>query len=666
MKHTYLSLWAINDELKIETLKKQMLEMKGTGLTGVIFHPRFYPGKPAYMSEEYLKIVSELILYAKEIEMDFWIYDENGWPSGNADGQVMKRNPDLRKQYVELRPKQEKVGENEEILESYGDYHLVLVSEHKTSPLDIEATKMFIDCTHEAYLNGLDQEAFDYFTGFFCDEVCLPHNAENNPNPTVPFIGIRNHLAEMFFDIGDYKKIRMDYWEQASDMLACNFYRPINEWCMKHGKLFTAHLKGEENPAFSVPFNGSPFRILREVQIPCIDALERNVPNNYFPRIVSSLSQQFGSGVSMCETLGGSGWGIEPAQFVRYLNQLTRCGINTFAFHIQQLRLDEDSKKDWPPSQPLDLSWCDAYETALNEVEPVRDAADTLVVVPMRGTCANYRATEWKQTNIHNGTQQPRTPATAISNDFMEMMAGLQDFHVIDERQFEENVRYEGEKLIVGQCHYDKVIIHKGCIFRRHLQQSDFIVKRPKENILVVPDEQDGLTQGDFLVLANQEYKDLGDVLRIPYDFRLEQNGMLDAENLTRSGLPFIKQAVEMEKTFTLSRDYQNPIFYFEDFNADCADIVIDNQEVGFYWNGKKNQMTGTLTAGEHHLKIRLYPSSFNAHGPHNHMDGDVRVCSPVQYTGHKNFADRPEVPDVTRINEIHIKKFGIGNLIIF
>lgn len=67
----------------------------------MIFHPRFYPNVPVYMSKDYLEIVSDLILYAKATGMIFWIYDENGWPSGTASGEVMRRHPDATCKWLE-------------------------------------------------------------------------------------------------------------------------------------------------------------------------------------------------------------------------------------------------------------------------------------------------------------------------------------------------------------------------------------------------------------------------------------------------------------------------------------------------------------------------------------------------------------------------------------
>src|ERR1700677_3837982 len=90
----FYSLWAINEDVEFGLLRRQIDEIKSLGFDGLVFHPRFYPNYPPYLSDEYLDIVSDLILHAKSIGMEFWIYDENGWPSGTVSGQLLKKYPE--------------------------------------------------------------------------------------------------------------------------------------------------------------------------------------------------------------------------------------------------------------------------------------------------------------------------------------------------------------------------------------------------------------------------------------------------------------------------------------------------------------------------------------------------------------------------------------------
>jgi len=90
----YYTFWSINGELNQASLRSQLAAFQAAGLHGVVFHPRFYPGIPPYLSDDYLAHVSDTILHAKKLGLRFWLYDENGWPSGTGDGQVLANYPD--------------------------------------------------------------------------------------------------------------------------------------------------------------------------------------------------------------------------------------------------------------------------------------------------------------------------------------------------------------------------------------------------------------------------------------------------------------------------------------------------------------------------------------------------------------------------------------------
>lgn len=96
------SLWAINGALDQKRLRGQLDQFKTAGLDGVVWHPRFYPNEPPYLNDDYLKQVSDAILHAKSIGLAFWIYDEDGWPSGTVSGQLLKKFPNDAQRWAEL------------------------------------------------------------------------------------------------------------------------------------------------------------------------------------------------------------------------------------------------------------------------------------------------------------------------------------------------------------------------------------------------------------------------------------------------------------------------------------------------------------------------------------------------------------------------------------
>ena len=93
-KYSTLVFWAWNDRITHEGIDKQLHEFYDAGIGGVVIHARAGL-KIEYMSEEWLSLFAYAVHSAKEIGLKVVIYDENGWPSGFAGGEVVKQNADF-------------------------------------------------------------------------------------------------------------------------------------------------------------------------------------------------------------------------------------------------------------------------------------------------------------------------------------------------------------------------------------------------------------------------------------------------------------------------------------------------------------------------------------------------------------------------------------------
>ena len=467
MRLQFLTLWAINGALDEKKLKEQLREMKASGFDGTIFHPRYYPGKPPFMGAEYLRILSNTILCAKELGLEFWIYDENGWPSASADGQVLAHFPDSRCEWLVFR-----------------DGAVVKESRVSFNTFDRAQMQFFVQTIYDGYRNGLVPEAFDYVTGFFSDEVgFLDGHGASIDKGGVPWCEeaeqrviaqLGDFRAELLFVDGEGSaQVRSTYWQALTDVLAESFYETVNAWCERYGKRYTAHLKGEENIFFQIPCSGSCYPHLMRVNMPAIDALERYPGNHYYPRIASSLASQFHDGECLAEALGGSGWGLSPADVERYVDWLAGCGVNRFAFHLWQYERSSASIRDWPPNIPVGLSWRDAMPELLKRLRCKWAAHDrapkVLLVAPVRGCMAQFKPQEAMVLNEHNGDGVPDTPAGAISRKFSALVeqlhqAGL-DFDVTEERIVEQHGTVADGCMWIGKAEYTTVILGEGCLW---------------------------------------------------------------------------------------------------------------------------------------------------------------------------------------------------------
>jgi len=483
----FLSFWSINDGVKTEPLCEQMLQMKEHGIEGVVFHPRFYPGGPDYMTSEFIKVVGEVILYAKSIGMEFWIYDENGWPSGAADGQVLKKHPDSKRWGIAY-VNESDILPGDEVLCRHGEKTVVARGSAGVSPLCRETTDTFLELTHERYLRELPAEAFEYVTGFFCDEVdyfpghlfsegAVPWCADFESVYMEKYgTSPREELWKLFDVEAEHPEFKVRFWETAGDLIARNFYRPYLAWCESHGKLFTGHLKGEESPYFQLMFSGSCFTQLKGLSLPAIDTLERYHGNHFFPYLLASVAAQQGRGGCLAEAMGGAGWGVAPNDVLKYMRWLAEAGVERVVLHLGQFVLKARAIRDWPPSVPLHLSWHDAFADVLKEArestESLITAAwnepKTLIVTPTRGVMAAYRPHHAPKINLHDGTGIPDSESARINSEFLQMVedcyrSGMR-YHFTEEREL-KNAELKDGMIRVGAMSYEKVLISGGCRF---------------------------------------------------------------------------------------------------------------------------------------------------------------------------------------------------------
>jgi len=476
------SLWSINGPLEAEHGKRQLEQLRAAGFDGAVFHPRFFPNQPPYLSAPFLSAVSELVLHARSLGLAFWIYDENGWPSGTAGGEMLERHPELIQRWAGLVRKKPR----ECLAEFEQGGRRWYLAEHRGPGVDYLNAGLaprFLELTYERYRQGLSAEAFEHVEAFFCDEpeLGLGHaHALLPPDGAIPWTDgmaalyeARYHepllpqIRDLFFTTAQSATVRVRFWELLRDRFCAGFLEPMNAWCRGHGKRFTAHIKGEEHPLFQVPMVGSCSSVFRSIGLPGIDALERDPGNDFYPRQLVSTARQFGDGRSMVEAFGGAGWGATPADLERYLLWLGGHGITDFVMHLAQYRLDSASIRDWPPSQPFHLNWAEAYPALLGRVRkklaeaPAR-RADMLVISPHRALMERFEPRELMATNIHNAASYPRSPAGRINRTFLKGIAALQAsgaaWDVTDEATFEAKAKRVRGKIQLGACSYSKVL----------------------------------------------------------------------------------------------------------------------------------------------------------------------------------------------------------------
>ncbi len=87
--HGSIPFWSWNDRLCEDDLRRQIRDMHALGMRGFFMHARGGL-ETEYMSREWFDAVHVCVDEAKKHGMEAWAYDENGWPSGFAGGELLK------------------------------------------------------------------------------------------------------------------------------------------------------------------------------------------------------------------------------------------------------------------------------------------------------------------------------------------------------------------------------------------------------------------------------------------------------------------------------------------------------------------------------------------------------------------------------------------------
>jgi len=184
--HGSIPFWSWNDRLEEAELRRQIRHMKALGMRGFFMHARGGL-ETEYLSENWFQAIRACVDEAKKLGMEAWAYDENGWPSGFAGGELLKdpRNHACGLLFEEADGYPAETDDS--ILGVYArrDNGFQIASPDCAEPCVIvrrfrdfsyvdvmnpEVTRRFLQATHERYLQEVGGELGGVMPGFFTDE----------------------------------------------------------------------------------------------------------------------------------------------------------------------------------------------------------------------------------------------------------------------------------------------------------------------------------------------------------------------------------------------------------------------------------------------------------------------------------------------------------------
>ncbi|HBL77207.1 MAG: hypothetical protein A2W90_14865 [Bacteroidetes bacterium GWF2_42_66] len=506
-----IPLWDWNDSISEKEITFQMEEFKKAGIGGVFVHPR--PGLVTeYISENWHQLFDYTVKKGTELGMEVWIYDENSYPSGFAGGHVPAEMPDSYKHgtgmSVEIQQifnplptdtfevvlKQTETG-FADITASYkdetgkqGTYYLFKRTYPANSPwyggftyVDLlypGVTQKFLDITMKGYEKYNKADFGKTLKGIFTDEPNLEAAMSKGtafrwtPDLWQAFekrwgYDLKTQLPSLVNEVGDWKKVRHDYYELILELFIDRWAKPSFEYCEANGLDWTGHYWEHGWPEPTHGFDEAAFYIWHHR--PGVDMLGNRLDpdgqggqfgNTRAIRELRSAANQAGWTRTLSETYGGGGYEMDFKNFKRLADWQCVFGVNFVNQHLSYFTMKGVRKFDYPPSFSYHEPWWDNYKIM----------GDYLARISMATSAG-------KQINT-TFVLQPNTSAwmyfsranknpyiDSIRHDFKYFVNQLEQKHFEYDLGSEKVLRDLGSvadgKLAVGKCSYQVVVIPK-------------------------------------------------------------------------------------------------------------------------------------------------------------------------------------------------------------
>jgi len=398
-------LWTWNDLLTEEQVILTLRDLAGQKVRQVWVHPQ--PGlMTPYLSPDWFRLWKAALREAKALDMNIWMYDENSYPSGFAGGYVPEAMPESRGRGLQLREEARPGKLPADVLAVFrltesgaanvtadaragkplpeGKY---LTATAVRSPntawhagrcyVDLiypGVTQKFIEITLEPYRREVGEEFGKHIPGVFTDE---PHILPAGGLPWTDDLpqqfqkrwgySLVDHLPSLARPIGDWRRVRHNYFQVLLDLYVERWAKPYFEYCQRHGLELTGHYLEHEWPRLLV----SPDFMALEAweHRPGIDILMnqyQELPNAQFgnARVVKeigSVANQLGRRRTLSETYAGSGHEIRFEEMKRQGDWQYALGLNTLNECLSHVTIRGVRKGNWPRSLSYHNPWWEAY-----------------------------------------------------------------------------------------------------------------------------------------------------------------------------------------------------------------------------------------------------------------------------------------------------------------
>jgi hypothetical protein len=492
-------LWVWNDWLTEGQIRDTLRDMARQKVKQVWVHPR--PGlMTPYLEADWFRLWKVALNEAERLDMNVWIYDENSYPSGFAGGFVPEAMPQSRGQGLyffttnQVPPCDTNLvkvyrldaGAAEEITASArageaiaGTNFLVVTNSYCTNAawhgnrcyvnlLSPGVTEKFLELTMEPYRREIGGQFGKRVPGVFTDEPNIRPSDGWPWSEVLPAefekrwdFDLMAHLPSLNQPIGDWRRIRYQYFQVLNDQFIERWSRPYHDYCERYGLQWTGHYWDHDWPkCVGVPDNMAMYAWHQTPAIDCLmNQYEERVGSQFgnarMVRELSSVANQLGLKRTLCETYGAGGWDLRFEDMKRIGDWLEVLGVNLINQHLSYVTIRGARKRDHPQSFSYHEPWWDAYHVSADYLGRLSAALSqgeqTNQVLVLEPT-----TTAW----MYQGDDES---LKKLGNAFFELVMTLESSQVEYDLGSEDILRRHGSAssagLKVGRREYRTVVL---------------------------------------------------------------------------------------------------------------------------------------------------------------------------------------------------------------
>lgn len=474
-KYKSFPFWSWNDKLDKKELIRQIDWMNESGIGGFFMHAR--GGLiTEYLSKEWFDCVEACLKRAKELGMEAYAYDENGWPSGFAGGKLLEdqNNHDrfltfsigkfdnkALASYDISKKEIARVYKGSKVLNVYDN-----VSSSTADICNPKVVKEFINLTHEQYKK---HDKYGNLRGFFTDEP--QYFRWNTPyTRMMPEYFAKNYkenildrLGLLFVEKEGYRDFRFKYYKAMHQMMLDSFAKQVYKWCDKNNYKLTGHYIEENSLANQMMCCGGIMPFYEYEHIPGVDFLGRRISQNAIAKQLGSVATQLGKEQRMAEIYACAGWDATPNELKVITESLMCDGVNIICQHLLPYSEHGQRKRDYPEHYSRINPWVDKSFKTFNDYftklgkkfAKSKEIVNVGLFQPIRSCYFDYKRYEFSD-------PKNRFNLGKIDLAYCEAYKALQNkhipYHILDEDILAKHAYVKDKTLVVGKCKYDCIV----------------------------------------------------------------------------------------------------------------------------------------------------------------------------------------------------------------